>query len=138
MATEEELRTRRILVTQSIIAVNMYPINNLALGECSLTVSTYQRVTHYMLGTTRASKTQHSVALISTRAVTEGQVYIITNPSFPEWVKVGMAVNAEDHLRGYQTSSPFRDYELFYSWSVNDRRTVETEAHSILKEWFSR
>ena len=66
---------------------------------------------------------------------TEGQVYIITNPSFPEWVKVGMAVDAEDRLRGYQTSSPFRDYELFYSWSVNDRRTAETEAHSILKEW---
>ena len=66
---------------------------------------------------------------------TEGQVYIITNPCFPEWVKVGMAVDAEDRLRGYQTSSPFRDYELFYSWSVNDRRTAETEAHSILKEW---
>lgn len=66
---------------------------------------------------------------------TEGQVYIVTNPSFPEWVKVGMAVDAEDRLRGYQTSSPFRDYELFYSWSVNDRRTAETEAHSILKEW---
>jgi len=65
----------------------------------------------------------------------EGQVYIITNPSFPEWVKVGMAIDAEDRLRGYQTSSPFRDYELFYSWSVNDRRTAETEAHSILKEW---
>ena len=65
----------------------------------------------------------------------EGQVYIITNPSFPEWVKVGMAVDAEDRLRGYQTSSPYRDYELFYSWSVNDRRTAETEAHSILKEW---
>ena len=66
---------------------------------------------------------------------TEGQVYIITNPSFPEWVKVGMAVDAEDRLRGYQTSSHFRDYELFYSWSVHDRRAAETEAHSILKEW---
>lgn len=66
---------------------------------------------------------------------TEGQVYIITNPSFPEWVKVGMAVDAEDRLRGYQTSSPFRDYELFYSWSVHDRRAAESEAHSILKEW---
>lgn len=65
----------------------------------------------------------------------EGQVYIITNPNFPEWVKVGMAIDAEDRLRGYQTSSPYRDYELFYSWSVNDRRTAESEAHSILKEW---
>ena len=69
------------------------------------------------------------------KSSTEGQVYIITNPCFPEWVKVGMAVDAEDRLRGYQTSSPFRDYELFYSWSVHDRRAAETEAHSILKEW---
>ena len=34
----------------------------------------------------------------------EGQVYIIVNPNFPEWIKVGMAVDAEDRLNNYQTS----------------------------------
>ena len=74
----------------------------------------------------------------------EGQVYIITNPNFPEWVKVGMAVDSEDRLNGYQTSSPFRDYELFTCWSVSDRRSAESDAHSLLEktsdrkgEWFN-
>jgi hypothetical protein len=68
----------------------------------------------------------------------EGQVYIITNPNFPEWVKVGMAVDSEDRLNGYQTSSPFRDYALFACWSVTDRRSAESEAHSLLDKTYER
>jgi hypothetical protein len=69
---------------------------------------------------------------------TEGQVYVIVNPNFPEWVKVGMAVDAADRLNGYQTSSPFRDYVLNYSWDVNDRRAAESEAHSELQKLYER
>ncbi len=68
----------------------------------------------------------------------EGQVYIITNPNFPEWVKVGMAVDSEDRLNGYQTSSPFRDYALFTCWLVTDRRSAESEAHSLLEKTYGR
>lgn len=68
----------------------------------------------------------------------EGQVYIITNPNFPEWIKVGMAIDSEDRLNGYQTSSPFRDYSLFTSWSVADRRTAESEAHTLLGKTYDR
>ena len=68
----------------------------------------------------------------------EGQVYIITNPNFPEWVKVGMAVDSEDRLNGYQTSSPFRDYALFTCWSVTDRRSAESDAHSLLEKTYDR
>ena len=68
----------------------------------------------------------------------EGQVYIITNPNFPEWVKVGMAVDSEDRLNGYQTSSPFRDYELFACWSVADRRSAESDAHALLEKIYER
>jgi len=68
----------------------------------------------------------------------EGQVYIIVNPSFPEWVKVGMAVDAADRLNNYQTSSPFRDFVLNYSWDVNDRRAAESEAHSELQKMYER
>ena len=89
----------------------------------------------YKAGTYKSFEDAAFSSLEKYQSSTEGQVYIVTNPSFPEWVKVGMAVDAEDRLRGYQTSSPFRDYELFYSWSVHDRRAAETEAHSILKEW---
>ena len=73
----------------------------------------------------------------------EGQVYIITNPAWEGWVKVGMAVDAMDRLKNYQTSSPFRDYTLLYSYEVNDRRAGESAAHARLakecdniNEWF--
>ena len=68
----------------------------------------------------------------------EGQVYIIVNPSFPEWVKVGMAIDASDRLNGYQTSSPFRDYVLNYKWNVKDRRAAESKAHSELHKLYER
>ena len=60
----------------------------------------------------------------------EGYVYVITNPAWPDWVKIGMAVDAEDRLNGYQTSSPMRDYKLEYSVKSKDRRKSEKEAHT--------
>jgi len=75
----------------------------------------------------------------------EGQVYIITNPAWEGWVKVGMAVDAEDRLNNYQTSSPYRDYDLVYTIDTPDRRYTERVMHDILNgiitlekqnEWF--
>ena len=74
----------------------------------------------------------------------EGYVYIIANPSFDGWLKVGMAIDAEDRCNGYQTSSPHRDYKLLYSRRFNDRRKAETKTlHKLKKvvkehngEWF--
>jgi hypothetical protein len=73
----------------------------------------------------------------------EGEVYIITNPAWEGWVKVGMAVDSQDRLKNYQTASPFRDYTLLYVYEVNDRRAGESAAHARLakecdniNEWF--
>lgn len=76
--------------------------------------------------------------------VKEGHVYVITNKAWPGWVKIGMAIDAEDRLNGYQTSSPHRDYVLEHSVSSNDRRKSEQEAHTKAQllaietygEWF--
>jgi len=68
----------------------------------------------------------------------EGEVYVITNPAWPEWIKVGMAVDSQDRLKNYQTSSPFRDYVLYYSYNTDDRRKAESEAHSKLDQLFER
>ena len=63
-------------------------------------------------------------------SIKEGYVYVITNKAWPEWVKIGMAIDAEDRLNGYQTSSPMRDYVLEHRvFSVN-RRMSEKEAHT--------
>ena len=63
-------------------------------------------------------------------SIKEGYVYVITNKAWPGWVKIGMAVDAEERLSGYQTSSPHRDYTLEHSVASNDRRKSEKEAHT--------
>ena len=68
----------------------------------------------------------------------EGQVYIIYNPSFPNWCKVGMAVDAEDRLKQYQTSSPHRDYKLVKCYDAYDRRETESKAHAELEKHYKR
>jgi hypothetical protein len=73
----------------------------------------------------------------------EGEVYIVTNPAHPTWVKIGMAIDAADRLGGYQTGSPYRDYKLEYIKYFDDRRVAESTAHQLagkcypkLNEWF--
>ena len=62
-------------------------------------------------------------------SIKEGYVYAITNPAWPEWVKIGMAIDADDRCNGYQTSSPFRDYKLEHTVVTNNRRAAEAQAH---------
>jgi len=62
-------------------------------------------------------------------SIKEGYVYAITNPAWPEWVKIGMAVDADDRCNGYQTSSPFRDYKVEHMVVTNNRREAEAQAH---------
>ena len=77
-------------------------------------------------------------------SIKEGYVYAITNPAWPGWVKIGMAIDADDRCNGYQTSSPFRDYTLEHMIVTNNRRAAETEAHKLANkmavetrgEWF--
>ena len=73
-----------------------------------------------------------------------GHVYVITNPTWKGWVKVGMAIDAEDRCKQYQTSSPYRDYTLQYKKFFANRSKAEQEVHKILinkgktfnGEWF--
>jgi hypothetical protein len=82
-------------------------------------------------------------ALQKDEQVKEGYVYAITNPAWPEWVKIGMAIDAEDRLKGYQTSSPMRDYQLVHAIATPDRARAERVAHKAAAmcgdrqgEWF--
>ena len=67
-----------------------------------------------------------------------GQVYILRNPAFPSWCKIGMAVDAQDRLKQYQTSSPYRDYEVVKTYNTDDRRTAEADAHALLEKHYAR
>jgi len=74
----------------------------------------------------------------------EGYVYVITNPAWPEWVKVGRSVLTERRFNSYQTSSPFRDFELAGDVYFEDAIQAEREVHNSLTasgvgsngEWF--
>jgi len=64
----------------------------------------------------------------------DGYVYAITNPAWEGWVKIGMAVDADDRCKSYQTSSPHRDYKLEYCTYFEDRRKAEQKAHEKAEE----
>ena len=82
-------------------------------------------------------------ALQKDKQILEGYVYAIRNKAWPDWIKIGKAVDAEDRLNGYQTSSPMRDYELIHSVYFDDRNKAERDAHKVAErkgerkgEWF--
>ena len=68
----------------------------------------------------------------------QGQVYILYSPAYPSWVKVGMAVDAEDRLKQFQTGSPYRDYILVKAYDTEDRRKAESEVHKLLEKTHAR
>ena len=63
--------------------------------------------------------------------IKEGYVYAISNSAWPEWIKIGKAIDADDRLSSYQTSSPMRDYKLVHSVYFDDRNAAEKKAHIL-------
>lgn len=74
--------------------------------------------------------------------ITEGFVYIVTNPAFPGYVKVGNAIDVYKRLNSYQTSDPHRKFKIEHYMFFHDRRMAEKLMHKILAlfsasgEWF--
>ena len=76
-----------------------------------------------------------------------GDVYIVRNTAWPNWYKVGKAVDANDRLKSYQTSSPHRDFVLCHSEYFENRHVAEKAIQKLLKkhkhchgskgEWFN-
>ena len=73
-----------------------------------------------------------------------GYLYIIINNSFPGWLKIGTTRNLKTRLQTYQTSSPFRDYEVIYSIKhpeylkaeQNIKLQMKHFAKQIKNEWY--
>ena len=62
---------------------------------------------------------------------TEGEVYVITNPAWKDWYKIGKAIESTDRCNSYQTGSPHRDYELVTYKKFKHRAIAEKMAHSL-------
>lgn len=74
----------------------------------------------------------------SAKGLREGYVYAVHNPAWQDFVKIGVTIDVYDRLKSYQTSSPFRDYELIGYVFSNNRLILEKEIHSKFKrnnEW---
>ena len=101
-------------------------------------------ITKLVFGKIKQPKAIADIAKLLYNNEQSGYVYIITNPCWSNWVKVGMAIDAKDRCNQYQTSSPHRDYKLCYSKFFDDRSSAEKKAHTLLKkksednkgEWF--
>lgn len=66
-------------------------------------------------------------------SVKSGFVYIVTNPIWPDWCKIGSAVNLQERLNSYQTSDPTRSFVVEHSVFVADRKKEEQRLLSFLK-----
>ena len=73
-----------------------------------------------------------------------GYLYIVTNPAFPSWVKIGITTNLTERLHLYQTCDPHRNYKLIYSLYHPDYKIAEKKikeamrpfAKTIKNEWY--
>jgi len=61
-----------------------------------------------------------------------GFVYIVTNPAYPGFVKIGKALNPDSRLMSYQTYSPHRDYVMEDVAYFADRAKAETLLKGLL------
>lgn len=66
----------------------------------------------------------------------EGWLYIIKNPMWPKWIKIGITRNLSSRLSSYNTGAPhievFFDYE-FYTRHEN-AKNIESKLHTRLAE----
>ena len=74
----------------------------------------------------------------------KGYLYIVTNPAFPKWCKVGITTNLNERLHNYQTGDPHRSYRLVYFLFHPDYKKAEKKikeaikpfALSVKNEWY--
>jgi hypothetical protein len=72
----------------------------------------------------------------------EGYIYIIINPAWSEYIKLGRSENSDIRLYNYQTYSPLRDYEIYYNKYVTDLIIIERYFNDNIEksynknEWF--
>lgn len=67
-------------------------------------------------------------------------VYVVSNPAWKGWYKVGKAKNVYGRFRSYNTSSPFRDYICEYVIESKNYSKLESMFHTKNKttkgEWY--
>lgn len=68
----------------------------------------------------------------------DGFVYVVSNPTWPGWFKVGSARNYAKRFNSFQTSDPFRAYVREHTQYFTDRRKAERMVHHHLETFYPR
>jgi hypothetical protein len=55
----------------------------------------------------------------------KGWIYVIINPAWNGWVKIGRAIDVAKRLKNYNVSSPLRDYEAIFCTRVDNPILIE-------------
>ena len=70
-----------------------------------------------------------------------GYIYIIVNPAWNNWVKIGRALNVDSRIKSYNTSSPYRDYKIIHYVKVSNPNIIENFFYNKYgkqnNEWFN-
>lgn len=56
-----------------------------------------------------------------------GVVYVIANPAFPDYLKIGITKNLQKRLSSYQTYDPYRQFTVIKTIFVANIRNAETQ-----------
>lgn len=68
-------------------------------------------------------------------------IYVITNPIYDGWVKIGRSRNVFNRIKNYQTYSPYRDFKLEYYLRIYNIDEVENIFYDMFgyenNEWFN-
>lgn len=67
--------------------------------------------------------------------IKDGFVYVISNPHFPGWVKIGSTFDLNSRLISYQSYCPYGMFRYEYYHYFSDRIYYEKECHRLLKEF---
>lgn len=85
------------------------------------------------LNIARADNIEYSKVTKRVRKPKCGIVYLISNPAFPGYYKVGMTKDLEKRLAQYQTGDPHRAYAVEHYKFVEDARAEEKKCLEYMK-----
>ena len=62
-------------------------------------------------------------------------VYILTNPAFPDYIKIGRTTNLKQRLLSLDSTSLPLPFECYYAAKVDDSKKVEKLLHQSFDKY---
>jgi Fe-S cluster biosynthesis and repair protein YggX len=63
----------------------------------------------------------------------KGEIYIISNPAWKGWIKVGTTLNADRRLSQFQAACPLKDFKLVKFITVKNKLKAERKILEFIK-----